>query len=48
MLTEYTRLMLDARVIRQWIENQKLYREREEREPSRFELLIDLIFVSRA
>ncbi|KAE8241871.1 hypothetical protein A4X13_0g7224 [Tilletia indica] len=32
-------------LVRQWLHNGKLYREEEEREPSRFELFFDLSFV---
>ncbi|SNX85717.1 uncharacterized protein MEPE_04426 [Melanopsichium pennsylvanicum] len=40
------RHLLKRPVIRQWLHGNKLYREKDERKPSQFELVFDLIFVA--
>lgn len=40
------RHLLKRPIIRQWLHGNKLYREKDERKPSQFELVFDLIFVA--
>ncbi|KAJ1024947.1 hypothetical protein NDA18_004233 [Ustilago nuda] len=40
------RHLLKRPIIRQWLQGNKLYREKDERKPSQFELVFDLIFVA--
>ncbi len=40
------RHLLKRPLIRQWLHGNKLYREKDERKPSQFELVFDLIFVA--